>query len=71
MANRLYSLFDKVQQGGRTRWVRVPNAGAYRKKTAVVLFQDKLLEHYRGDGSAPVRELRVVPGVVKDLREEE
>jgi hypothetical protein len=56
MEKRYYGLFEK--QAGR--WVRLFPELAYRKPTAVRMFQTQLLN---GVFSGKVRELRVVPKV--------
>lgn len=55
---RLYGLYERQ---GR-RWVRVPNTGAYRKRTAVAVFQSMLLAAALCE-FAPERSLRPVPRV--------
>jgi hypothetical protein len=57
---RLYGLFDiEVLPNGKKKYHRVHPASAYRKSSAVKIWQGALLQHFL-DGSAPERCLRSV-----------
>lgn len=58
MAVRMYGLFEKVDG----KWVRLKPAQAYKKPTAVRVFQNDLLAgFFGGDGVKGERALRPIP----------